>query len=964
LDASGAQRRYWFDADVLPLQWWADRLQDATQAAGPRYTPDLNVDVPAARSIAALCSDDEWWQVVLGQVDELAEARRGLQYASADASADGLGAARSAATTVIEALETWEHDRTVAKLQLLDETMKAAAAVVAEQEALEVDRMNATHENWDTAGWRQYQSEYMVRFPAAAVDALRDLMGKLRTTTDLLIGPLGTLASSQVALMTGPAGIGKTYLALDAAARRFQKGRPSVLMHGRWFNDHDPLTHLRDVLQMPADLTSEEVIALLDQSARAAGSPTLLVIDALNETRPRSAWRDNLDRLISMVTRYPHVRLLLTARTHYVSQVLPPGLIIPRFEHTGFEGVEFEAVSEYAAFYGLEPPTSPPIHGEFDNPLYLRLVCEALHSNGRLSLDQANIGLGELAKMVLDNANDGVSNRIDASTSDQVVHRAMHALAGAVADHGDAPLTRVDAQAILHPIWPDSSAEKSLLDALIAQGLVEEDVVPGSGAHGTDIITITFERIGHHLIVSDSLAQVSDADGVRAQLSGRLGELIGLGATIDVGLLEAVSVVVAERFGLELTSFADEISDVIAVDTAVIAGTAWRTVSSITPDTGSIITDALRRVETFDAGLTMLFRLAARPGHPLNADFLHESLSGLTMAARDQFLVGWLHTSHGTSGAVDRLMRWASEKPLHQVGAETTRLWVTALLWTTSATDRRVREPATIAAARLLVRHPQQAAGLLERFCAANDEWVVERTLEVTYSALLANGSGADWNAAAVVVWVTFFARHADLTPNAAVRDAARSILEAAHDRGALPAEVTAGQFRPPYSSTWPLTWPTENDIAPYDKRDYPKLVHSTTVDDFFTYQLRPELRDRPGVDIPAGARWVVAEVIRLGYDPRLHSNFDGYVLGKYGPGRGKPKWIERIGKKYQWIAPHRPSVRPRPQDEGVLAGSPAGRSRTRILHRPAGRPHSDRVRTPERGFPFVGAGLRLGRED
>ncbi|MGO1539749.1 MAG: hypothetical protein ACTHZ9_05670, partial [Leucobacter sp.] len=398
----------------------------------------------------------------------------------------------------------------------------------------------------------------------------------------------------------------------------------------------------------------------------------------------------------------------------------------------------------------------------------------------------------------------------------------------------------------------------------------------------------------------------NDADGVRAQLSGRLGELIGLDATIDVGLLEAVSVVVAERFGLELSAFTAEITDIVARDLAVIAGTAWRSVSSITLDTGSIITSALHRRETFDASLTMLFRLAARPGHPLNADFVHEFLSGLTMAARDQFLTGWLHTSHGTSGAVDRLIRWGGERPIDQVGAETTRLWVTALLWTTSATDRRVREPATIAAARLLARHPHRAATLLERFCTVDDEWVVERALQVAYSALLASGSETDWTAAAGVVSATFFAPSADPTPNAAVRDAARCILEAAHDREALPAEVQPDHFRPPYSSTWPLTWPTEEDIAAYNNRDYPKLVYSTTGDDFFIYRLTPELRNRPGVDVAAGARWVVAEVIRLGYLPRLHSNFDGYVLGKYGPGRGKPKWIERIGKKYQWIALNR----------------------------------------------------------
>ncbi|TFC50844.1 hypothetical protein E3O47_07500 [Cryobacterium sp. TMT2-17-1] len=904
LDASGAQRRYWFDADVLSPQWWNDRLQEAIEAARPRYTPELNVDVPAARSIAALCSDDEWWQVVRGQADEITEATRRLNHAKALAA--NLDAARNATDAVIDALNAWESARASVKFHNLGEALEAASAVVREQAALEVDQMNAKHENWDSQGWRQFQSEYMVQFPAAAVDALRELDEKISDAIELLISPVGMLASTQVALMTGPAGIGKTYLAIDAAVQRLRKGRPSVVLHGRWFNDHDPLANLRDVLQMPSDLTSDETIALLNQSALAAGAPALIVIDALNDTRPRSVWRDNLDRLVAVVTRYPHVRLLLTARTHYVNQVLPPGATIAKFDHTGFEGVEFEAVSEYAAFYELEPPTSPPIHGEFDNPLYLRLVCEALQSDGRLSLDQANMGLGELTKMVLDTANSVVSDRIDASPSDHVVHRAMHALAGAIADQGGKALTRSVAQAILNPIWSDISAEKSLLDGLIAQGLVEEDALPGGSPYGTDIIAISFERIGHHLIVSDALAAANNAEDVRAQLAGRLGKLIGLGATVDLGILEATSVVVAERFGIELTAFTPEINDSVARDAAVIAGAGWRPGSSMTSDTGSVIIDALHHRDTFDAALTMLFRLAARPGHPLNADFLHRFFSGLSMATRDQFLAGWLHTSHDTSGAVDRLIRWGSEKPLDQVSEETTRLWVTALLWTTSATDRRVREPATIAAARLLARQPGLAATMIERFCSVDDEWVVERALEVAYSALLARGSVPDWAAAASIVWTTFFASPSDLTPNVAIRDAARSILEAAHDRGALSAEAAPDRFRPPYNSAWPLNWPAENNITSYDNNDYPKLVHSTTADDFFIYKLTYELSGRPGVDVAAGARWVVAEVIRLGYQPHLHANFDRYVLGKYGPGRGKPKWIERIGKKYQWIALNR----------------------------------------------------------
>lgn len=908
LDTFGTQRRYWFDVDVLSDQWWEDRYKEAEATARPRYMPELNIDVPAAQSIAALCSDDEWWTVVLEQADELTEATRHLRYGKDSVLAADLDAASDAANSVIQAITTWHTSRAADGLDAVEQALKDTVTVVAAQEAAETTGMDSAHGagKWDSPGWRQWNAEYMVRFPAAAVDALRTLATTLNEVSELLVSNLGKLAGSQVALMTGPAGIGKTYLAIDAVARRLTRGRPSVMMHGRWFNNNDPLTHLRDVLKMPADLTSEETIALLDASAQTAGVPTLIVIDALNETRPRSLWRDNLDRFVATVRRYPNLRLLLTARTHYLGQVIPRGLDLVRFEHTGFEGVEFEAVSEYANHYSLEPPTSPPIHGEFDNPLYLRLVCEAFQANSRLTLDQANMGLDELTKMVLNNANDVISDRIDAPPSDRVVHQAMYALAAAIANGGGAPLIRREAQDVLTPIWADRAAEKSLLDELIAQGLIDEDVLPDGTQFGTDIIAITFERIGHHLVVSDALAAAANADEIRAELTGRLGAVIGLGDTIDPGLLEATSVVVAERFGLELTEFATEIGDDDALAAAVIAGTAWRSAASITSDTAGTITAALATEANFDAGLTMLFRLSVRPDHPLNADFLHSELMKLNMGARDSFLAGWLHDTYDTSGAVDRLIKWALEKPLDQVGEDTTRLWVTALLWTTSCTDRRVREPATIAAARLLTRHPHLAAGIIDLFSEVNDEWVIERALDVSYAALLLNGSDDDWKMAAEATWNQFFARPADLTPNAAIRDTARCIIEAANDRGLLPLDATATAFRPPYNSYWPLDWPTEEDIEPYDSTDYPKLVHSATADDFFTYKLTYDLKDRPGVDVDAAGRWIVTEAIRLRYRPEWHAWFDSYVMGTFGGGRSKPKWIERIGKKYQWIALNR----------------------------------------------------------
>ena len=50
--------------------------------------------------------------------------------------------------------------------------------------------------------------------------------------------------------------------------------------------------------------------------------------------------------------------------------------------------------------------------------------------------------------------------------------------------------------------------------------------------------------------------------------------------------------------------------------------------------------------------------------------------------------------------------------------------------------------------------------------------------------------------------------------------------------------------------------------------------------------------------------KWILKRVADgLAYEESGCERYDEYVLGKYGGGRGKETWAERIGKKYQWIA-------------------------------------------------------------
>ncbi len=60
---------------------------------------------------------------------------------------------------------------------------------------------------------------------------------------------------------------------------------------------------------------------------------------------------------------------------------------------------------------------------------------------------------------------------------------------------------------------------------------------------------------------------------------------------------------------------------------------------------------------------------------------------------------------------------------------------------------------------------------------------------------------------------------------------------------------------------------------------------------------------DRSQFDTKLAARWIFKRVIELGWDPRLHGEFDRQIR-QYDRGRSANK-PERIGKKYQWQALH-----------------------------------------------------------
>jgi len=138
------------------------------------------------------------------------------------------------------------------------------------------------------------------------------------------------------------------------------------------------------------------------------------------------------------------------------------------------------------------------------------------------------------------------------------------------------------------------------------------------------------------------------------------------------------------------------------------------------------------------------------------------------------------------------------------------------------------------------------------------------------------------------------------------LRDHIRSQIELAQKFKVLPCECNPNLVNSSINSKWPLHFPSDAEVKSWQEQ-FPKLAHSCLNGDFFIYSMSCLDTWEYIIASERMGKWILQEIINnLGY---LESNcnlFDQDIISNYGGGRGRLRWAERIGKKYQWIAMHR----------------------------------------------------------
>ena len=309
------------------------------------------------------------------------------------------------------------------------------------------------------------------------------------------------------------------------------------------------------------------------------------------------------------------------------------------------------------------------------------------------------------------------------------------------------------------------------------------------------------------------------------------------------------------------------------------------------------------------------------PNHPFNAFALHKFLSKDSMANRDAWWSSYyLKDPLNGSSAVKRLIDWSWDvNNKDHISDESISLASIALSWFLCTPNRLLRDYATKSLVNLLQHRLHLMVQLLKKFEGVNDPYVYDRLFAVAYGASLRASDTSSISELSEYIYATIFSDKEEIYPHILLRDYARGVIEYSNHLG-ISLSFDMALVQPPYRSQLSKDALTNAALDKkykfdYDSKDYKKhfgsqnvILSSMTTEygkgtggygDFGRYTFESSLRHW---NVNAGAlsniavEWIFE---KYGYDVEKHGEFDCNI----GYGGRKASALERIGKKYQWIA-------------------------------------------------------------
>lgn len=816
------RRLFFFGQLALDTEWFRHRLDEAKAAAGPRYTPEVHVNVPISHDLEIFARTEAEFNVLRGSATALRRQLRHLRRTDIQNLETDHGLSISALcvsiTDIADAIAALRYQPNgIYPLSDIDTAIDATieSATYAVTETIQ-NAHQATLEDPEQPANRQGLHDPFNLLFRILNGILRDLL-----QTHATVRRTERFANAQVAIIEGPAGIGKTHLLCDFATRHVSSAAPVVLLMGQTFTSTDaPTRQVLDILQITDTDNLETFVGAITSAAQAANRRALFIIDAINEGTGSQIWPNHLASLLQVLSRSEWIGTILSVRDGYTDQLIPDKVhqSAVQIRHPGFAGVEFDAVKTFCSYYDMEIPSTPILHPEFSNPLWGKTVCTVLRSRNERRLPRGIHGITSLFNELTSVVNSKLANpeRLDYDPVDNLVGQAVAKLAELMVSRRTKWTDRDSAKSAIDSLLPGRRFSESLFQNLVLEGVI---LVYGSSVH------FAYDRMTDHVLAQYYLRSMDVSTLEQSFKNG--GPLAFINATehdfseegiLATGLTEALSIQVPVLVKKELIEVAPLLGGNAEAISSFCRSIMWRDAMAVTTTTKSIIGELAKQQEYRDEVLEALLTVTVIDNHPLNADFIDQLLKNEpSMASRDAW---WTISLYGNlddepTSAVKRLLDWAlSLSAGAQIDDSTIDLATTTLGWLLTSPNRFLRDQATKAMVSMLDGRLISVQRMLERFKDVNDPSVAERIYAVAYGVTMRSSDATSIGEIACKVYDAVFA---DGNPPAHIllRDYARNIVERARYLGAA-TDIAIHLIRPPYRSEFPDI-PTSEDIGALD---------------------------------------------------------------------------------------------------------------------------------------------------
>jgi len=807
----------------LNQEWQKNHLEKIKKWAGPRYTPELNVDLPIAEIFDGISRTKIFYYSIrehyrklmcaFGKVSGKYENRKAHNlYENIKTELSQLSKDLSEIKSYDIKQIPWEQINKCCGqcVQKINEILRKLLGESREEKNAGVNIHYDIH-------------------------CLYETRKELRFFKELSSSTKAKLSNSPFLLLTGVAGTGKTHLLCDVVENRLKKRLPAVLVFGeRFATSDDPFIQIIRQLGLE-EINKDQFLSLLNNAGKQSGCRAILAIDALNETRQRNFWKRNLKRVVNEIKKYPHIALVVSIRTGFEDEVITEKL--KRFfvceEHRGFEKVEWEAVSKFFKEFQLPLPEIPLVMPEFQNPLFLLLFCKACQSRTgkNKGKKQRQVFRGqEGTTYIFESFVDGVSKKIakqfqiSNSSGKNIWDKIIEKIAERMVAKNDDRISEdevVDLVKNAYPLIDHSNLikemERNLLLVKVPRYSKEKDDYDGFD------FRFPFQKFSDHLIGRYIFKKYEEEFGKGNKNLQTAKEFFSkrrefLANPWNRGIIESLSIQCPEHLnGCELVEVAPYLKGSNVAQEAFIESLIWRKPTVFSEDlknTLAYINSEIIRTEFGHNNLLNAFlTIAPVPNHPFNADFLHKHLSKFSMSKRDSWWSTFLHYQYGKKGAVDRLLEWSwSDQDKSHINAKSIRLCSVALCWFLSTPNRFLRDKATKALVSLLTNRLPVVLELLKQFKDVNGPYVAERLYAVAYGcAIRSKNDKTGLRDLSQWVYDEIF-KGGNPPVHILLRDYARGIIEVAlHEK--IDISIDREKIEPPYGSNWPRKVPSEKSL-------------------------------------------------------------------------------------------------------------------------------------------------------